>query len=179
MTQEHAGALKASTVCRLLSDAEIREIAEITELKQLGAGVELFRENDPGDGLYLVLEGNVDVLKRTPTGERSLAQLGANGVLGEMSLLTDDARSATARALVPSRVLRIPVGRFRELIGTGAPAALKVVAGLAEMLARRVGSMNAKMLELAEQAQAGQEESPQSKTEKFIELQRSLQVWSL
>jgi len=42
-----------------------------------------------------------------------------------------------------------------------------------------VGSMNAKMLELAEQAQAGQEESPQSKTEKFIELQRSLQVWSL
>ena len=121
MSREHAAALRASSLCRLLSAAEVDAISAIAEKHQVAAGKELFREGDPGDGVYLVVSGEIDVVKRTRAGERSLARLGAGGVLGEMSLLTADARSATCRALVETGVLRLPSARFRALLSRVCP----------------------------------------------------------
>lgn len=178
MGQEHAAALGGTMICRMLSGAEIDAIAAITEKQTVPSGTELFREGDRGDGLYLIVSGEIDVAKRTPGGEHSLARLGAGGVLGEMSLLTDDVRSATGRALAETSVLRLPAARFRALLAEGSPAALKVVAGIAEVLARRVAAMNAKVVELAEQLESRGAASPTLRAERFAELQRTLQVWS-
>jgi len=178
MSHEHTAALKGTAICRLLSEPEIEGLAAIAERAMVPAGSEIFREGDPGDGLYMVLAGEIDVVKRTPGGERSLARLGAGGVLGEMSLLTDDVRSATGRALVETAVLRLPVTAFRALLERGSPAALKVVAGIGEVLARRVATMNAQVLELAEKVEKAQPESEAMSVEKFVQLHRALQVWS-
>src|SRR5262245_9160437 len=126
MGENYAAALKGMAICGGLSDAEIGTIAAIVETRDAAVGTELFREGEPGEGLYLVLSGEIDVVKRTSKGrERSLARMGPGGVLGEMSLITSDARSATGRAAAESRVLRLPADRFRKLLAEGSPAALK------------------------------------------------------
>jgi len=178
MSREHAAALRASSLCRLLSAAEVDAISAIAEKQQVAAGKELFREGDPGDGVYLVVSGEIDVVKRTRAGERSLARLGAGGVLGEMSLLTADARSATCRALVETGVLRLPSARFRALLEQGLPAALKVAAGIGELLARRLAATNAKVVELAEKLESAGNPPAKMSDEQLAELDRTLQVWS-
>ena len=178
MPQELAGALKDSSLCRLLTPAETESIAAIAERLDLAAGKEVFREGDAGDGVYLIVSGEIEIVKRTASGERSLARLSAGGVLGEMSLLTSEARSATARAIVPTVVLRLPSPRFRTMVDIGSSAALKVVSGIAEVLARRLSTTNARVVELSERLDGVAPQTAAQKDAKLAELHRSLQVWS-
>src|SRR5262245_212787 len=124
MANAHATALKSMTLCRSLSTAEVEAIAAIAETREISAGRELFREGDPGDGLFLVISGEIDIVKQGSSGARSLAQLGAGAILGEISLLTSEARSATCRALIDTRVLHLPIKGFRALMDQGSTAAL-------------------------------------------------------
>src|SRR3989304_2372458 len=135
MANEHSAALKGMALCRALPGAELDAVAGIVEAREIAAGKELFREGDPGDGLFLVVAGEIDVIKRGPRGDRSLARLGPGEVLGEMSLITADARSATGRAMVDSRVLRLPAQPFRAPLREGSIPPLKTPAAIAEILA--------------------------------------------
>ena len=125
------------------------------------------------------MSGEVDVIKRGPRGDRSLARLGPGGVLGEMSLITTEARSATARALVDSHVLRVPAQRFRSRMEGGSAAALKMTAAIAEVLAQRLARMNGVVLELAEGNVAAAPARSPMKTQDLAELHRTMQVWSI
>lgn len=178
MANKHAAALKAMALCRALSGAELDAIAAIVETQDVAAGKELFREGDPGDGLYLVVAGEIDVIKRGPRGDRSLARLGPGGVLGEMSLITADVRSATGRAIVDSRLLRLPAQRFRTLLDGGSSAALKIAAAIAEVLARRLTAMNTIVLELADKVDPAGSTLPALKDTELADLYRTMQVWS-
>ena len=149
MAIEHAAALKAMALCRTLGAPELDAIAAIVETREVAAGKDLFREGDAGDGLFLVISGEINVTKLAPGGEHLLARLGPGGVLGEMSLVTADPRSATGHARVDTRVLHLPASRFRTLLATDSVAAHKVVAAIAELLARRLATMNDVVLELS------------------------------
>jgi CRP-like cAMP-binding protein len=178
MAIEHIVALKAMALCRALSAAELEAIAAIVESRQVAAGGDLFREGEPGDGLFLVVAGEINVVKRAPSGEHSLARLGAGGVLGEMSLVTSEARSATGRALIDTQALYLPAARFRALLEANSLAAHKMVAAIAEVLARRLATMNGMVLQLAgSPGPAGTESSP-LKTQDLAALHRTMQVWS-
>lgn len=178
MANEHVSALKEMTLCRALSAAEMESVAAIAETRRVAAGDNLFREGDPGDGLFLVIAGEVNVIKRGPSGEHSLARLGAGGVLGEMSLVTAEARSATGRALVDTRALFLPAARFRSLLDANSSAAYKMVAAIAEVLARRLATMNGIVLQLAEKPGAAGTERSALKTQDLAALHRTMQVWS-
>ena len=179
MAHEHAAALKAMDLCRTLSDAELDAIAAIVATRNIAAGKELFREGDPGDGLFLVIAGDIDVSKRTPGGEHSLARLGPGGVLGEMSLVTADARSATGRANVDTRVLHMLAAGFRALLAADSVAAHKIVTAIAELLARRLAAMNGLVLELTAKAGIPAADVPAlGQTQKMVALHRKMQIWS-
>jgi len=178
MANEHIAALKAMALCRALSAAELEAIAAIVESRQIAAGNDLFREGDQGDGLFLVVAGEINIIKRGPSGEHSLARLDAGGVLGEMSLVTAEARSATGRALVDTQALYLPAARFRALLEANSLAAHKMVAAIADVLARRLATMNGMVLQLAgNPGSAGAERSP-LKTQDLAALHRTMQVWS-
>ena len=178
MAIEHITALKGMALCRALSATELEAIAAIVEPRQVASASDLFREGDPGDGLFLVVAGEINVIKRGPSGEHSLARLGAGGVLGEMSLVTAEARSATGRALVDTQALYLPAARFRALLAANSLAAHKMVAAIAEVLARRLATMNGVVLQLAgSPGSAGTERSP-LKTQDLAALHRTMQVWS-
>lgn len=178
MATEHMAALKGMTLCRALTAPELEAVAAIVETRKVAAGGDLFREGDPGDGLFLVVAGEVSVIKRGPAGEHSLARLGAGGVLGEMSLVTAEPRSATGRALVDTQALYMPAAKFRALLGAGSIAAHKIVAAIAEVLARRLATMNGMVLQLAGQPGAGAPARSPLKTQDLAALHRTMQVWS-
>jgi len=178
MAIEHIAALKGMALCRALSAPELEAVAAIVERRQIAAGGDLFREGDPGDGLFLVVSGEISVTKRGPAGEHSLARLGAGGVLGEMSLVTADARSASGRALVDAQVLYLPASRFRALLEANSMAAHKMVAAIAEVLARRLATMNGMVLQFAENPSPAGAEASRLKTQDLAALHRTMQVWS-
>jgi len=164
-------------LCRALSAAELDTIAEIVERREIAAGKELFHEGDAGDGLYLVVAGEVNVIKLGADGEHVLAKLGAGALLGEMSLITSEARSATGRAQAPTVTLHVPATAFRALLDSGSTAALKIARAIAEVLARRLGAMNNLVLGLSS-GKAAIDKTTGMKTQQLRDLHRTMQVWS-
>lgn len=86
--------------------------------RRLEAGEVLFEQGDPADALYLVLEGRIGVVVN---GE-ARASLGVGECFGELGLVERAPRSATARALQPSRLLVVDGARFQALVQESAQA---------------------------------------------------------
>ncbi len=87
---------------------------EMTALKQTGkakrfrAGEVIFQQGDPGDGVYVVEDGMVEISALMPGDQRRvLSHLGPGAFFGEMAVLDLQSRSATATATVDSRLLFI------------------------------------------------------------------------
>jgi len=71
------------------------------ERLRFAAGATIFAEGDASDRAYLIRSGRVEILKRGPAGTVRLAVLGERDIVGEMGLLDERPRSATARVLDP------------------------------------------------------------------------------
>jgi CRP-like cAMP-binding protein len=84
---------------------------------EVAAGTVVIREGDAGQGLFVVLAGEVEVSKRQAGGgELALARLRAGDVFGEMSLLTNQPTTATVKAARPSTILFLAREYFQRLV---------------------------------------------------------------
>ncbi|MFN7135674.1 MAG: Crp/Fnr family transcriptional regulator [Myxococcales bacterium] len=137
--------LQKSSLSQGLSEAEVRSLLELCGERSISRGEFLFREGDPGDALYVVVEGDVEVLKRDAGGtDRQLAKIGPGAILGEMSLIAGEssARTASARALSDVRALVLKSREFQARLKANDLAALKVVHNFAQVMSRRLLQMN-------------------------------------
>ncbi|MFO0712314.1 MAG: cyclic nucleotide-binding domain-containing protein [Sandaracinus sp.] len=77
-------------------------------IENITVGTRVVNEGDPAREMFVVLEGELEVLKKSPSGaEVRVAMLGPSSWFGEMSILDVQSRSASVRALAPSRLVRI------------------------------------------------------------------------
>lgn len=112
--------------------------AEAMQLRSFEAGSTLFREGDAGEALYILVSGLVKVSKVDLEGhEKTLAIFQPAEVLGEMALLSEDQRSATALALSKVEVLVLYREDFFRLL-TGYPI---INMNLTNTLAQRLRGM--------------------------------------
>lgn len=117
-----------------LPRADLERIAGLVGPRAAKPGELLFRENDPGDRFYIVYSGAVEILKEKPRGEHErLAVRRAGEAFGEMALLTDAPRSASARVAEPSQLLAVSREQFETLLG-GETLAVRMMRGLARAL---------------------------------------------
>ena len=117
-----------------LPRADLERIAGLLRGRSVGADEQLFREGDPGDRFYIVHSGAIEIVKERPRGDNErLAVKRAGEAFGEMSLLTDSPRSATARAVEASNLLFVTRDQFEELLG-GDTLPLRLLRGLARAL---------------------------------------------
>ncbi|MEW6281034.1 MAG: GGDEF domain-containing protein, partial [Candidatus Eremiobacterota bacterium] len=86
-----------------LDEAALREFLELSMERDFPAGGILCWENSPGDCVFLILEGQVEVVKDAGGRERRMATRGAGELVGEMAALDLMPRSATVRAMEPVR----------------------------------------------------------------------------
>ncbi|HRZ87669.1 MAG TPA: cyclic nucleotide-binding domain-containing protein [bacterium] len=109
--------LRSIPIFAALKMFELAHVAEIAEEVDLPKGELLFRENEMGDCLYIVVSGSVDVIKQVEGREKIIAVLGEKESVGEMSILDSEPRSATVRAGADVKLLKISSDDFTELLG--------------------------------------------------------------
>lgn len=91
----------------VLSDAEIERLARWAHTVETPAGEDLIVEDEAGASLFIIVAGEVEVLSGDGRRSKHIARLGPGAVVGEMSLMTGERRSATVRALTAIRALEV------------------------------------------------------------------------
>jgi serine phosphatase RsbU (regulator of sigma subunit) len=123
LSEQVEGLLRRVPLFAELPGEELRRLAATLRLQQVAAGAMLFGEGDPGDRLYIVLDGEIAIIKSLGTPEERLVNLpGPGEFIGEMSLLTGDGeRTASARANSDAQLLELASADFEALMA-GRPA---------------------------------------------------------
>lgn len=126
--------LSRVTLFEGLPDDELRALAEIIKGIRADPGDVLFAEGDKDDRFYIVMTGAVEIMKLVPGGgEEKLAVRRAGDVFGEMALLNDAPRFATARVAEACECMTLSRADFEQLIG-GDSFALRMLKILSQAL---------------------------------------------
>lgn len=108
------------------------KIADAVEVIQLEKGDVLYAQGDPSDGFFLIREGQLSVTSDWKGEEKLLAEPGPRQTVGEISLMGDRRRTATARAKQTTVVYKLHRDAFAELTEKDSKAMRKVVRRMAD-----------------------------------------------
>ena len=117
-----------------LEPSKLKLLAFTSERLTFEAGQDLFRQGDPGDAAYLIVEGEVEVVIETGRGPLVLARHQRNAFVGEIAILCDVPRTATIRATGDVVALRISKDHFFRLIEEFPEMAVEIMRELAQRL---------------------------------------------
>jgi diguanylate cyclase (GGDEF)-like protein len=115
---------------------DLRWIADATHLCSFAEGESIFEIGEPGRSLYILTAGNVQVLHSDQPTSYQFARLGPGEFLGEMALLNDSPRSATAKALGPVEALALDKTDFRRLVLERPDVSLKLLEAMSVRIRR-------------------------------------------
>jgi CRP-like cAMP-binding protein len=109
--------LEHNTLCSHLNPQALEKLRRIAREQTFGAGQEIFREGDPGNGIYLVKDGLVEIsVLGGQAGRYVFTEAGPGELLGEMAVIEDQPRSANAVARKETAVYFIPRKEILELV---------------------------------------------------------------
>lgn len=131
LTLERIMLLKQVALFSGLHIHELRLIADIVEETAADSGEILFNQGEPGDSMYVIVDGKVQILLPDGTPFKVFSAFEA---FGEMSLLDEEPRSASARAAESSKFLRIEREKFLSVLAQYPDIAM----GLLRMMSRRL-----------------------------------------
>jgi len=135
---EDLSLLSASELFASLDEEALARVASKASTLRLERNDGLFAEGDEANELFVVLSGRIAIAKRSADGRESLVALMEKGDLfGEMPLFDDEPRSASARALERSEVVRVPFAVIRAEL-EAVPTLLWDVVGLLAQRLRAV-----------------------------------------
>ena len=117
-----------------LSEEDLERLYQMAETVSIPAGELVLQEGDPGDALYVVLDGELEITKRQGGQDILLAVSRAGEFLGEMSLLEQTPRSASVRTSQESRLLVISQAAFQTLLSCSPSAPLRILHTLTSRL---------------------------------------------
>ena len=126
-----------------MTEKEILGFMKQTEIETYEKGEILFQEGDSGNAMYLIDEGEVEVLKHVE-GERFvlLTTLGEGHFFGEMSMFQRNPRSATIRAKKPLRVIKISYKILIDELMERPLTANKILHAMAKVYTKRLRFLN-------------------------------------
>jgi CRP/FNR family cyclic AMP-dependent transcriptional regulator len=140
-----------------LEEPELQQVLSRTVQRNFAAGEVILHEGDPGDSLFIMASGEVQITKQltlvldedTPK-ERVFTRLKAEqGVFfGEMALLESETRSATVTAMTACTVLELHQKDFLELIHSNPAMGVKLLLRLAQVLSRHLRKTNQDVVKL-------------------------------
>ncbi len=100
-----------------LSSGQLEKIAPLTRCLRYAVGESVIVEGDRGDALFQLVRGSVEVIKRMDDGcSKTVAQLGVGAIFGEMSVFSDQPRSASVRALEECVLLEVERDDLRPVL---------------------------------------------------------------
>jgi CRP-like cAMP-binding protein len=115
--------------------ADLKLFENSRDYETFSAGDTIFAQGDPGDSMYVVLEGEVDI----QVGGKTLDHLTPGDIFGEMAIVDAHPRSGTAVAATDCRVTAIDQKRFQFLVQHNPYFAVQVMSTMAHRLRRHMG----------------------------------------
>ena len=131
-----------------LAKDDLERLAEGCRIETFAAGEAIVEFGEPGRSLFLITEGQVQVLYPARDAEFELARLGPGDFFGEMALLNDKTRSATVRPVGPVEVLVLDKAEFGALTVERPQVGLKLL----EAMSMRIRATDQQISGLSDQA---------------------------
>jgi len=148
--------LKSIPIFRHLTYKEQTAILSIASTRSFPADEEILTEGQSGDELFIVVRGRV----RVETGGVGVAELRAGGHFGEMGLVDHAPRSATVRALEPTRAMVIARSELMQLMKREPILAVKLLWSFVQVLSDRLRATNNELSEVRQELAAAQAVQP-------------------
>lgn len=122
-----------------LPEATLERLARELAVRSCSAGDVIFREGEEARAMFVLLHGEMEVLKQSRRGgDARVALLGPGDWFGEMGIVDVQRRSATVRALAPSRLIELTAADLDRIYRSDLKAYSLIVLNLARELSRRL-----------------------------------------
>lgn len=133
--------LRSSEIFQNTPESDLVDIAGILEEVYMDRDTILFSKGDIGNCMYFIFKGKV----RIHDGAHTLAVLGENEIVGELSVLDAENRSASATTMDECILLKLEQEPFYEILMNNA----EVLKGILNTLCRRIRVINQKSISMA------------------------------
>ncbi len=131
--------MKSIVLLKDMPERTIQALAEFLKPRRFATGAVVFKEGGRGMSMYFVASGRIRIYKRTASGSsRQLAIVGPGYFFGEMALVDEVPRSASAAAAEPCLLFELYSGDLEHWVKESAPQALQFFAALSHVMARRL-----------------------------------------
>jgi CRP-like cAMP-binding protein len=138
--------LKSISFFSDMSEYDLQQIAEITEEKTYAKGEAIIEERTSAERFFIIYRGKIEITKQFEDGEQFVLAVHSDGdFFGEMALLDEGPRSATARAVEPTSVLEISRADFETLLYKAPVVAYHIIRELSSRL-RETGALLVSLL---------------------------------
>ena len=146
---EEVEALRNIPLFAKIDASKLKLLAFTSERVSYDPGQDLFKQGDPGDAAYIILDGEADIIVNTPDGELVVASMKKNDFVGDIAILCDVPRTATVRATKPLSTLVITKDLFFQLVTEFPDMSVAIMRELAQRLHKTTQDL------LAARAKAG------------------------
>ncbi len=134
-----------------LNPAFINGIIKLMHNRVYVPGEVIFHQGDPGAGLYIIINGQVTIKQEDEGNTWELTKLSRGDFFGELALLDNERRSATAVALVETQALVIFKPDLDNFISNNPKEGIKILKGMAHIIAIRLRNLNQDYFQLYKQ----------------------------
>jgi len=142
-TDDLAKSLRAIPIFNSLSKRDLSSFMTIIHNRNYLAGEFIFYQGDPGIGLYIVREGEVEIIRENDKGSKlTLAVIQKGDFFGELALIDGEKRSASAIAKTDTRLSVIFKPDLDEYIDKYPKKGIKILRGVAEITTVRLRTLN-------------------------------------
>ncbi|HTG43836.1 MAG TPA: cyclic nucleotide-binding domain-containing protein, partial [Verrucomicrobiae bacterium] len=137
-----AGTLRRIKVLAGLSDEQLTRFLKFVEVKEAKPFAEVMRQGQPGDAMFLILQGEVRVRMMIAGKESVLANLSSGDFFGEISLFDHGPRSADVLTNEETILLRISAASFEKMVHEAPELAAPFLLGMGKTLTARIRADN-------------------------------------
>lgn len=146
---EEVDLLRKIPLFAAIEPGKLKLLAFASERKIYKPGQDLFHQGDMGDAAFVIVSGKADIIKKSDESEVTIATLGVNEIIGEISILCDIPRTATVRASSDNlEVLKIKKEHFLGLVLQVPELGIEIMRELASRLQKTTDELGDALHEL-------------------------------
>ena len=129
-----------------LSPKELKEVTRLTHERDYKKDEPIFKKMAPAEGMYVIIDGKIEI--KDPDNGIIFATLQSGDFFGEMALLDNEPRSATAIAIEPSKLVGFFKTDLLTLMNRDPKSGNKIMLDLSRVLGERLRQTNAELAKL-------------------------------
>lgn len=118
-----------------LNPEELRIVAKYMNIINVSSGEIVFKEGDAGDYVCFVVDGTLDVLKKSETGDSIvISTLSKGRSIGDMAVIDEFPRSATVKARTKATLIKFSQENFSYMVEKHSSIGVKILKGVSRLL---------------------------------------------